>query len=90
MGFNVFDPKDYDSSGLGYGHSFMSVLKPKETGVYNLDYEIGVNEKNSTVPVLAPSSQNLQKLKQEALNATLIVTINKKEIASFDLNQWKK
>ena len=86
MGFNIFNPKEYNDSGLGYGHSFNGVLEPNDEGQYILYYELGINEESTEVP-LAPSKEQLDKLKTNALEATLIVTLGNEEIARFDLSK---
>lgn len=91
MGFNIFnidDPK-YSDSGLGHGHSFTSSLKPNQEGMFALNYVLGSSVQNSEVPLL-PSSDKLKQLEKEALNATLIITLDKKEVARFKLNELKK
>ncbi|WP_260288547.1 hypothetical protein [Peribacillus aracenensis] len=87
IGFNIYDPEEYNGSGVGFGHSFLSVLKPDEKGEYTLDYDLGVSEENSQVPLLVPSKDKLDELKKHALDAFLVVTIENQEIARFDLNK---
>ncbi|MFJ7362511.1 hypothetical protein ACIQWQ_00130 [Peribacillus frigoritolerans] len=89
MGFNIYNPDDYNGSGVGFGHSFSSVLKPDEKGKYTLTYDLGVSEKNSQVPLLVPSKEELEKLKKYAFDAFLVVTIENEEIARVDLNKYK-
>lgn len=86
IGFNIFNPSDYDASGMGYGHFFTPILEPKQEGVYTLHYDLGVSEENPQVPFLVPSKEQLKKLNDNALDATLIVLLDGKEIARFDLN----
>jgi len=89
IGFNIYNPDDYNGSGVGFGHSFSSVLKPDENGEYTLSYDLGVSEENSQVPLLVPSKEKLYDLKEYALDAFLVVTIENQEIARFDLNKPK-
>ncbi|MCY9140220.1 hypothetical protein AB9M93_13430 [Peribacillus frigoritolerans] len=89
MGFNIYNPEDYNGSGVGFGHSFFSVLKPDEKGEYTLNYDLGVSEKNSQVPLLVPSKEELEKLKEYAFDAFLVITIENEEIARIDLNKYK-
>ncbi|MDQ0882137.1 hypothetical protein [Peribacillus sp. V2I11] len=89
IGFNIYNPDDYDGSGVGFGHSFLSVLKPDEKGEYTLNYDLGVSEENSQVPLLVPSKEKLDELREYAFDAFLIVTIENQEIARFDLNKLK-
>ncbi len=87
IGFNIFNPSDYNESGLGYGSNYHSVLEPDEEGKYTLHYELGVSEENPNVPILVPSKDQLEKLKNNALDATLIVLLEGKEIARFELQK---
>lgn len=89
IGFNIFDPSEYSNSGVGYGKSFDSVLKPGQAGLYILHYDLGVNEENAQVPLLVPSAEKLQSIKSNALDATLVVTLDHKEILRFDLRDFK-
>lgn len=81
MGFNIFNPAEFDNSGLGYGHSF-NVTE----GQYILHYDLSSNEETTEV-LLAPSKEQLDKLKNNALEATLIVLLDNEEIARFDLSK---
>lgn len=85
MGFNIFNPTEYNGSGLGYGQSFHGVLEPNEEGQYILYYELGINEETTEV-LLAPPKEQLDKLINNALEATLIVLLDNEEIARFDLS----
>lgn len=88
IGFNIFNPSEYTNSGLGYGGSYESVLKLNQEGKFTLHYLLlGVSEENTYVPVLVPSKEQLKKLNDNALDATLIVFFEKKEIARFDLKK---
>ncbi|MGG0413358.1 hypothetical protein [Peribacillus simplex] len=89
IGFNIYNPEDYNESGVGFGQSFFSVLKPDQKGKYTLHYDLGVSEENSQVPLLVPSKEKLDELKEYAFDAFLVVTIEKEEIARFDLNKLK-
>ncbi len=89
IGFNIYDPEDYNGSGVGFGHSFLPVLNPDQKGEYTLNYDLGVSEENSQVPLLVPSKEKLAKLKEYAFDAFLVVTIDNQEIARFDLSKLK-
>ncbi|WP_088011786.1 hypothetical protein [Gottfriedia acidiceleris] len=89
IGFNIFNPSEYSNSGVGYGKSFDSVLKPGQVGQYSIHFDLGVSEENSQVPLLVPSAEKLQLLKKDALNATLVVTLEDKEILRFNLKEYK-
>lgn len=86
MGFNIFNPTDYNNSGLGYGHSFDGVVKPDSEGEFTLYYELGIDEETKEV-FHTPSKEQLEKLRDNALEATLIVFSGKEEIARFDLSK---
>ncbi|MEK3799538.1 hypothetical protein MHI18_15165 [Peribacillus sp. FSL H8-0477] len=88
MGFNVFT-SGYEESGLGYGHSFSEKLEPKDDGTYVFTYYLGIEEETTEVRRVPPNHQ-LNKLKQHALDATLIVSVGKQEIARFGLTSWSK
>ena len=85
VGFNIFNPSSYVASGVGHGSSFVSLLEPGQEGKFIFSYDLGVSEKNSEVPLMVPSQEKLKKLEEGALNASLIVTLEDKEIARFDL-----
>lgn len=86
MSFNIFNPTEYNNSGLGYGQTSNYVLEPNGDGRYELVYELGINEVTTEAP-LAPSKEQLDKLKTIAMDATLIVSFNNEEIARFDLSK---
>ncbi|WP_139891626.1 hypothetical protein [Bacillus sp. D386] len=86
MGFNIFEPADYEGSGLGFGYSYTAIIEEKETGEFTIYYDLGVEEKTEEVlPV--PSVDKLEHLKDNALEATLIVSLGKEEIIRFDLSK---
>ncbi|EKN67018.1 putative lipoprotein [Neobacillus bataviensis LMG 21833] len=68
-----------------YGHTFSPILEPNQEGKYTLHYDLGVSEENPQVPLLVPPKEQLKKLNDNALDATLIVLLDDKEIARFDL-----
>jgi hypothetical protein len=85
MGFNIFNPSEYEASGMGHGHTFTSIIEPDQKEKYTLHYDLGVSEENPQAPFLVPSKEQLKKLNDNALDATLIVLLDDKEIARFDL-----
>lgn len=93
IGLNIFDEQEYidsDVGGIGYGTSFDGGLISKEKGDYQLNYELGFDEKEKTdkqVYAQTPSKETLAKIKEEAYDATLVVKEGKKKIAEFDLNK---
>lgn len=88
MGFNIFEPADYDGSGLGFGYSYTAVIEEKETGEFTTYYDLGVEVKTEEVlPV--PLVDKIEHLKENALETTLIVSLGKEEITRFDLSKKK-
>lgn len=85
VGFNIFNPSEYEGTGVGYGSSYEGVIQPKKNGKFTLLFELGVDEENPQVPIRVPSKEKLKKLMDNALDATLIVLLDDKEIARFDL-----
>ncbi|MFF3022485.1 hypothetical protein ACFVRR_07455 [Gottfriedia sp. NPDC057948] len=87
MGFNLFNPSSYYGTGLGYGVQFDGGIKSNKIGKYILTFDLGVTEETSQIPVRVPSTDKLEKLKENALEGTLIVTSGGKEIANFKLKK---
>lgn len=93
IGLNIFDEQEYidsDIGGIGYGTSFDGGLDPKGKGDYQLNYELGFDEKEKTdkqVYAQTPSKETLAKIKKEAYDATVVVKEGKKKIAEFDLDK---
>lgn len=85
VGFNIFNPSSYEGTGVGYGSSFTSILKPGEEGKFTPSYELGVSEENPQVPLIVPSTDKLKKLEDNALDATLVLMLGNKEISRFSL-----
>ena len=85
IGFNIFDPDEYDLTGLGYGHSFASSIETGEEEIFTLHYDIGVDEETPDVSILVPSQEELEALTEHALDATLIISLEDEEIARFDM-----
>lgn len=80
VGFNIFKPSSYDATGVGYGTSFVGKK-------YILTFDLGVSEENPQVPLRVPSEEKLKELKDNALDASLIVTLDGKEITRFNLKK---
>ena len=86
MGFNIFEPEEDEGSGLGNGTSFVSILEGNETGEFIIFYDLGVEEETAEVHHVPPKEQ-LNQLHKNALEATLIISLGKEEIARFDLSK---
>ncbi|WP_394532720.1 hypothetical protein [Priestia aryabhattai] len=65
-----------------------NVISNKGKGHINLDYGLGANEKNGAVP-LSPPKDKLEKLRKKAREGDLVLYLNKKEIARYDLKTLK-
>lgn len=89
VGFNIFNPSSYDGTGVGYGSSFEGEIQPNKNGKSILTFDLGVREENPQVPLRVPSKEKLNKLKDNALDASLIVTLDGKEITRFKLKKEK-
>jgi hypothetical protein len=87
IGINIFNPDDYMSSGLGYGQSSDSLIKSGKEGNFTLTYDLGVSEESPNTKLITPSDELLAELKNQALDASLVVTCDGKEIAEFDLSK---
>ncbi|RKQ14103.1 hypothetical protein D8M03_14660 [Lysinibacillus endophyticus] len=86
MGFNIFNPEGYNETGLGYGHTFDSILGPNVEGNYTLHYDLGIDIE-TTEALFVPSKEQLEKLQKHALEATLIVMLGEEELVRFDLSE---
>ncbi|MDF2606846.1 MAG: hypothetical protein K0S34_1041 [Bacillales bacterium] len=85
IGINVFNQEEYSGSGLGHGESITASLKPNKDLVYNSNYALGVDIVDPQFTLKTPSSDKLEKLKEKALDATLIVYRGEKEISRLKL-----
>ena len=81
MGINIYDEEGH----IGLGRSILAILEPNQEGTYTFDFTLGALEENPDLK-LAPSSEQLEKLKDHAMDAFLIVSIEGEEIARFDLS----
>jgi len=89
IGFNPFKKSGYDdASGLGYGQGSVSLLKSHDKGDYGLSFDIGFTDENDQgMTMLNASDEQLDELKKELGNATLIIKEGKKVIGEFPLNK---
>ena len=84
MGFNFFD-KEERRMGKNGGSP---ILEPDEEAKYNIYYSLGAKEENPLIR-LAPPQEQLDKLLENALKATLVIHIEDKEITRIDLSNPK-
>ncbi|WP_428911831.1 hypothetical protein [Niallia sp. Krafla_26] len=85
IGFNIYDEAELKKANLSVGKTSIPVIEPNQEGEYTFDLDLGAVEENSEIRV-APSSQQLDRLKKNAIDAALIVTIEDEEVARFDLS----
>ncbi|WP_226528754.1 hypothetical protein [Metabacillus niabensis] len=83
LGINIYD--EGEEKSLNIGKTSVPVLEPNQEGKYTFDFTLGALEENPEIQ-LAPSSEQLEKLQEHALDATLIVSVEGEEIARFDLS----
>lgn len=81
IGINIYDKE----KNYGTGHTGLPVLKPNQEGEFSLDFVLGALKDNEQLKA-APSSEQLEKLKENAMDATLMVMVEDETIAQFDLN----
>ena len=85
LGVNIFE-KNQDT--YGYRCSIKG-FDDSKTGKVTLQYYVGAEVKNNKMP-LAPSDEELQKLKNVANHATLVLTRDDKEIGRYSLETLKE
>lgn len=85
MGFNMYNEEERQQARLGMGITGTPVLEQNQEGKYTLDFVLGALEENPEISI-APSPEQLDKLKRNSLDATVIIHIEDEEIARFDLN----
>ena len=87
LGFNLFDESERAANSLGIGWSISPMLKKDEVGENYLDFELGVKEQIDKIDQynVAPSMEQLNTLKENALKSTLIVSVKGEELARFKL-----
>jgi len=85
IGLNMYNEEEMQQANLSLGKTSNPILGPNQEGEYTFDFDLGALEENPVIRI-APSSEQLDKLKRNAMDATLIVSIEKEEIARFNLN----
>lgn len=89
MGFNIFVPYEYRESGLGFGYSLDPVIDSGNIKEFINYYELGYQEKtNETRQV--PSNKQLEYLKENAFDATVVFYEDEKELARINLQEFKE
>src|SRR5690625_259806 len=83
MGFNIYNRND--DGILGVGETGYPVLEPNKKGKYTIDFILGALVENPDLK-LAPPIEQLERMKENAMVASLIVSLEGEEIASFDLS----
>jgi len=82
MGFNIYNEGENE---FGIGRTSLPLIEPTQEGKYTFDFILGGLEENPALKI-APPIEQLEKLKEHAMEANLIVFIEGKEIARFDLS----
>lgn len=82
MGFNIYNENENE---FGIGQTSYPLLEPNQEGKYTFDFDLGALEENPELK-LAPPIEQLEKLKEHAMDASLIVSIEGEEITRFDLS----
>lgn len=86
VGFNIFNSSSGGIS-VGQGKSLPTVLRTGEEGEFILYYGLGVSEEHPQLPYKVPSTDKLKELQENALDASLIVLLEGREVARFDLKK---
>lgn len=85
IGFNIFNPSEYQGTGLGHGKTYATSIDPNQEEKFSIYFDLGVSEENPEVSQLVPSKKALQELTEHALEATLVIELDREEIARFDM-----
>jgi hypothetical protein len=88
MGFNIHNEKEGEQAYLGIGKTSSPVIEPNQERKYTFDFDLGALEENPEIR-LVPSQEQLDKLVKNAMEATLVISIDDKEVARFDLEDSK-
>ncbi len=77
-----------DLKGIGFGrYGGMPKIEPGNEEEYNLFFKLGYNKENPFKIQIAPPKKQLDRLERNAMEATLVVSIEGKEIEKFDLSK---
>lgn len=74
MGFNIFDEEVRTQAYLGIASTNSPVLKPNDEGRYSINFGLGTLIENPEIRI-APSEEQLNKLEENAMDATLVISI---------------
>lgn len=80
-GVNLFSEKNHGGGFL----SVPTVLDPNKEGHYSIEYILGSIEEVPEIITLAPTTEQLDELQEEALNANLVILYQNEEIKRFEL-----
>lgn len=83
MGINLFD----DEQRVGGGKSGTPIIEPNEEGQFSFSFNLGAKENYPENMKVAPSQELIDKIEENAFNATLHLFVGDKEVASFDLTK---
>lgn len=83
VGFNIFDEEEREQERIEWGWSSTPFLEPNKEGEYSFIFDLGILEVPTEMSI--PTKEKLDRLIRNAMDATLVVSIEGKEIAKFDL-----
>ncbi|HCX64561.1 MAG TPA: hypothetical protein DHN33_05065 [Eubacteriaceae bacterium] len=84
VGFNVFDPSAYISSGVRHGSS-LTIEDNRNRMHIDLRYDLGVDEPTDYVNLKAPSEDQQENLLKHAAKSYLVLTIDGEEFGRFSI-----
>lgn len=86
VGLNIFDP----FARVARGYQGPAEIPSDKQGEYRLDYILDSIKRTDSPGLISLDQKALNMIEQNAMNATLIVTMGDKEIAQFDLHKYKR
>lgn len=89
MGFNIFVPYEYRESGLGYGYSLDPVIDIDKIKEFTIYFELGYQKKTIEAKQV-PSKKQLEYLKENAFDATVVFYEDEKELTRINLQEYKE
>jgi len=82
VGSNIYN---VNKNKMGWGQG-IEEIPANGTGKFNIYYNLGTDKQDNRMPPI-PTKEELKRIKENALKATLIVSKDGEEIAHFDLNK---